>query len=358
MVSTGFSIKTNQEKKSERKIQIALLLDTSNSMDGLIEQAKSQLWNIVNELAKAKCQDGDPTLEIALYEYGNSRLTRESDYVRQVLPLISDLDKISVNLFALTTSGGEEYCGSVISKATKNLEWSSSDKDIKMIFIAGNEPFTQGKISYESACGNARAKGIIINTIHCGDYNEGVQGLWKSGAMIGGGDFMSIDQNRRTVYVATPYDDRINELSIMLNNTYIYYGTSGLQKKMEQEQADEQAASYSKANLSTRNSVKASKFYKNTTWDLVDATDEENFDITEVDKKTLPKEFQSMTNAELQAYVEKKKAERESIKNQINVLNNARSLYIAKNKTTQNESVESSMIKAVKKQAILKNFTW
>jgi hypothetical protein len=33
------------------KVQIALLLDTSNSMDGLIDQAKSQLWKIVNEMA-------------------------------------------------------------------------------------------------------------------------------------------------------------------------------------------------------------------------------------------------------------------------------------------------------------------
>ena len=37
---------------------LALLLDTSNSMDGLIDQAKSQLWKIVNELAAAKCDDG------------------------------------------------------------------------------------------------------------------------------------------------------------------------------------------------------------------------------------------------------------------------------------------------------------
>lgn len=30
-------------------IQLALLLDTSNSMDGLIDQARSRLWQIVNE---------------------------------------------------------------------------------------------------------------------------------------------------------------------------------------------------------------------------------------------------------------------------------------------------------------------
>ena len=52
----------------KKKIKIALLLDTSNSMDGLISQAKTQLWRIVNELALAKCDNEKPDLEIALYE--------------------------------------------------------------------------------------------------------------------------------------------------------------------------------------------------------------------------------------------------------------------------------------------------
>ena len=40
-------------------VQIAILLDTSNSMDGLIAQAKTQLWNVVNEFVRAK-KDGRP----------------------------------------------------------------------------------------------------------------------------------------------------------------------------------------------------------------------------------------------------------------------------------------------------------
>ncbi|MEZ5022383.1 MAG: hypothetical protein R2728_03810 [Chitinophagales bacterium] len=45
---------TSPEKttNSPSKIQIALLLDTSNSMDGLIEQAKGKLWSIVNEFGR------------------------------------------------------------------------------------------------------------------------------------------------------------------------------------------------------------------------------------------------------------------------------------------------------------------
>src|SRR4030095_13126553 len=60
----------------EQTIMIALLLDTSNSMDGLIAQAKSQLWKIVNQVAAAKSVDGkQPNIKIALYEYGNDRLS-------------------------------------------------------------------------------------------------------------------------------------------------------------------------------------------------------------------------------------------------------------------------------------------
>jgi len=38
------------------KIQAAILLDVSNSMDGLIDQAKNQLWNMVNVLSKVTCR--------------------------------------------------------------------------------------------------------------------------------------------------------------------------------------------------------------------------------------------------------------------------------------------------------------
>ena len=86
------------------KIQLALLLDTSNSMDGLIDQAKSQLWNIVNELARAKCGIDRPELQIALYEYGNDNLPYSEGHIRMVTPLTSDLDEISKDLFFVKKS--------------------------------------------------------------------------------------------------------------------------------------------------------------------------------------------------------------------------------------------------------------
>jgi len=141
---------TGKPTANQQKIQVALLLDTSNSMDGLIEQAKSRLWNIVNTLTTLKYNGQSPDVEIALYQYGNDNIA-SGDWVQQVVPLTKDLDDISEKLFALRTRGGTEFCGSAIHHASKNLSWSTNDSSMKLIYIAGNEPFNQQGINYKEA---------------------------------------------------------------------------------------------------------------------------------------------------------------------------------------------------------------
>src|SRR6187402_3616625 len=97
-------------KPSPKKIQVAILLDVSNSMDGLINQAKSQLWNMVSVLGKANCEGQTPQIEIALYEYGRSSNNPGNGYVQRINSFTKDLDQVSKNLFRLTTNGGDEYC--------------------------------------------------------------------------------------------------------------------------------------------------------------------------------------------------------------------------------------------------------
>ena len=146
-------------------IQMAILLDTSSSMGGLIEQSKTQLWAIVNELAMARQNGEVPVLQVALYEYGKSSIPAEENYLRMILPLTTDLDKVSQELFALKIGGGDEYCGTVIQAAVQGLGWSAEPDDFKVIFIAGNEPFTQGNVDYKQACAAAIENEIVVNTI-------------------------------------------------------------------------------------------------------------------------------------------------------------------------------------------------
>ncbi|HAF29420.1 MAG TPA: hypothetical protein DCG75_10275 [Bacteroidales bacterium] len=345
----------NNESKS---IKIALLLDTSNSMDGLIEQAKSQLWTIVNELAGASCDGKRPELQIALYEYGNDWLSPREGYIRQVTYLTKDLDLVSQKLFELRTNGGSEFCGQVIKTSLDQLDWNESHDDLKLIFIAGNEPFTQGGIDFHDACYRAKNKGIVVNTIFCGDFNEGVRTNWKKGAEITGGEYMSINQDCRTVYVSSPYDDRISELNSKLNDTYVSYGKTGYEKKQNQAAQDANATSIDKVNAVKRSVSKASHVYKNESWDLVDAAEQEDFEIAKVKEEELPAVMKGMNDDEKVKYVETKKKEREKIQKEIIELNTKREEYVKKQQTENSSEtvLDDAMLKAIKTQAKSKNF--
>jgi hypothetical protein len=350
----------NPGDDKDQTIMLALLLDTSNSMDGLIEQAKSQLWRIVNELSSAKCGDGKkPSIRIALYEYGNDNLSSSEGYIRMVSPLTDDLDLISEKLFALSTNGGNEFCGHVIRTSLRQLAWSTSNADLKLIFIAGNEPFTQGEVPYRLACELAREKGVIVNTIFCGNHEEGLRTSWKNGADLTGGTYMSIEQNERTVYIKTPYDERIDALNDRLNDTYIYYGRSGKGKKELQSRQDANAESYGQSNKAERAVSKSSSAYKNSTWDLVDAAKDNEKAVAEADEEYLPEEMKGMSVERRKAYVKEKSDERKQIQADIQKLSESRRKYIAENsKTAGKAMLDVVMIDAIKQQAKSKNFSW
>jgi len=340
-------------------IKVALILDTSNSMDGLIDQAKSQLWSIINELSTAKCDGETPQLQIALYEYGNDKLSMREGYIRLVTPFTSDLDLISEKLFALRTDGGSEYCGQVISMSLKELDWEEYPKDLKLIFIAGNEPFDQGNTSYREVCKTANNNDITVNTIFCGDFKKGIQTHWKDGAYIGGGDYMNIDQDIEYVHIKSPYDDRIMKLNKELNSTYIGYGQLGRKYATRQTIQDENALSVNDDVALKRASSKSKSVYKNTQWDLVDASEEIDFDIDVILNDDLPDEMKNMTSEEKEKYIEEKQIKRRKIQSEINELSTKRDKYVAEktvNDTTN--MLDKAILKAVKKQAIAKNYVF
>lgn len=315
-------------KTENTKIQVAILLDTSNSMDGLIEQAKSRLWNIVNTLTTLKYHGKTPDIEIGLYEYGNDGLSPQSNYIRQVAPLTTDLDLISEKLFSLRTNGGNEYCGAVIADATKQLSWDKDESDMKLMYIAGNEPFNQGNINYREAISDALHNDIYINTIFCGNQEEGIRTFWKDGADAGKGKYFNIDSNRPVLYIATPYDVRISECNAKINDTYIGYGSMGHSKKMNQVAQDQNAQGVSAANYAERAVSKSKAVYKNESWDLVDKVKEDKDAVTKLKKEELPKELQNKSKEEIKVYVEKKSKERETIQKEIGELAKKRQAYI------------------------------
>ena len=374
-LSTAFACNTKNEKKTitllaqaietqkpkkGNTVQIALLLDTSNSMDGLINQAKSQLWDIVNEFSLAKCgNETRPNLQIALYQYGNDNLSADEGYIQQVLAFSSDLDEISEKLFSLTTNGGEEYCGKVLQTSLAQLPWNKNPDLLRMIFIAGNEPFDQGRYNYKTALTNANEKDVVVNTIFCGNYELGINTNWKKGATFTGGEYMAIDHNKEVVHIKTPYDEIIIKLNSKLNTTYISYGSLGKSKIITQEVQDGNALAMQEAVAVKRAVSKSSRLYNNKKWDLVDAYDDAEFEISSVEEDELPNELQGKSENEIKKYVEMKKNEREEIQNKIREYNSKRLAFIAENQKSSNSGeLENAMIQAIKKQAASKNYSW
>jgi hypothetical protein len=348
----------SSENPNANTVQLAILLDTSNSMDGLIEQTKTQLWKIVNEMARSKRESIAISLYVALYEYGNDGLSSDEGYIRLITPLTNDLDKISEELFKLKTNGGSEYCGTVISEAIKDLKWTKSSNEYKVIFIAGNEPFNQGAKDYKEACKSAISKGIIVNTIYCGNYDEGVQSFWKDGADLADGKYINIDSDQQIVHIETPFDNELVELGQKLNETYIAYGYEGDALKQRQEEQDANANNLSPSVMVERSITKGSGQYKNESWDLVDAKEKGSVDVANIPKDQLPKEMQNMTVEERNKYIEKKAKEREKYQNKINELDKQRRDYIAKKiaEKPEDNTLDAAMLKMIREQASKKNY--
>ena len=321
-----------QESYNRPLIQIALLLDTSNSMDGLINQAKSQLWRIVSETGRARRDGRSPALEVALYEYGNDSLSMMRGYIRKVVPFTDDLDYISHNLFQLTTNGGEEYCGEVIKEAVGKLDWDRNPDTLKMIFIAGNEPFDQGSVNYTASCRKSVKNDITVNTIFCGDYQEGVYTNWKHGAESGMGRYMNINSDYEERYIYAPQDDRIGELNKMLNETYLGYGKRGQAKKEMQAMQDSNASELSMGSFLERAKVKSSPSYSNSSWDIADAYTEGEIDLEKMDRDELPPQMASLDDKEREKFVEKLIDKRKKIQAEIAELSVERDEFIKKEK--------------------------
>ncbi len=332
-------------------VQLAILLDNSGSMSGLIEQAKSELWRVVNELTTARQHGKQPRLQVALYTYGNPP-------PRQLNALTDDLDKVSESLFAVSISGGSEYCGQVIQTAARDLAWSPSPNDLKLIFIAGNEPFTQGPVDYRGACRETIAKGIMINTIHCGD---GIPDDWRDGALLADGKAISINQNVQVAHIEAPQDAEIARLGADLNQTYIPFGTAAAESQARQTTQDANAARQSQASSVQRAVSKANAFYRNSVWDLVDAVKDGSVQLADLKTEDLPENMRGMSPAERQQYVSRQSSVRLRLQDRINRLNGERNTFVAKKQKqlaaqSGQKTLDQALVEAIRWQASQKRF--
>ncbi len=377
-------------------IQLALLLDTSNSMDGLIDQAKAALWAVVNELGEAQFEGETPQLQVALIEYGNNSITTPG-WVRMRTNFTTDLDLLSEQLFGLTTNGGEEHCGQALAVASWELRWWRDAARLysgvppmgqtlreaamenlrkalaeghprsgvvggpvtKIIVIAGNEPFTQGPEIATEMISRLRSDEVIVNTVFCGPRATGSSTGWEAGARAGGGLYASIDSDHRIVEPPTPYDARLGELNRELNSTYLPYGARGAALADRQVAQDELNATAGQA--PARYAAKASSNYTQAGWDLVDAIDQEQIKLDDLDEDALPESLRGLPREDQAARIDEARERRAQIRQAILDLSKQRAAFIENWRKEQAEAPKTFdrvLVEAVREQATQTGMTF
>ncbi|MFH2001269.1 MAG: VWA domain-containing protein, partial [Planctomycetota bacterium] len=258
------------------------------------------------------------------------------------------------------TNGGDEYCGTVIQQAVGNLAWSASADDLKTIFIAGNEPFTQGNVDYRVSCKAAIERGVMVNTLFCGPHQEGIDTQWKDGAVLADGSYISIDQNQVVEHIEAPQDKAIAALGEAMNKTYIPYGAAGAEGMINQEAQDTNATSWGKGTMVQRARTKASGQYVNAGWDLVDAVVQKLVKLEDVKTEDLPEAMRQMTMEEKEKLVAEKANERQEIQKKIMDLDKQRLKYVAEKRKEKAEAsgstFDSAVIGSIQKMAEKRNF--
>ncbi len=338
-----------------RPVDLVICLDTSGSMANLIDSARAKLWEIVNEIAQER---PTPRLRVGLFTYGSPNLsTPAQGWVVRQLDLTDDLDTVYSKMMAMSTNGGDEYVGWVLNDALQTMSWSHDPRAVKIIFVAGNESADQGAgyFNFRSVAETARGRGIIINAIYAGHRGRGIAEHWDQVALHGGGGFSAIDMRYGTQQIATPHDKILLKLNAELNATYIPYGKGGAAGADRQRKQDDNADKLGEQSAASRVTAKSSAVYSNARWDLVDAAEQEDFDVEAVPQIELPEPMQTMTKKERKSYVQGMRRARRAVQQKIQEVSRVRDEHLkdvrgrrAKGKTSLDDAMRSMIREQLK----------
>ena len=173
------------------RIDVVFVLDTTGSMGGLIQTAKEKIWSIATTMASAQQA---PEIRIGLVAYRD----RGDAYVTRVVDLSSDLDSVYATLMDFQADGGgdgPESVNKALYDAVHNISWSEQDQAYQVIFLVGDAPphMDYNEVRYPEIIAAATNKGIVVNTIQCGDMPMTVE-PWSQIAALSNGEFFQVEQ--------------------------------------------------------------------------------------------------------------------------------------------------------------------
>src|SRR6185436_11316325 len=336
---SGPKVAAEQKIAAGPRVEVAFVLDTTGSMGGLIEGAKRRIWSIARRIGEGRPR---PDLRIALVAYrdiGDAYVTRTYDFT-------GDMDEVFGHLSEFRAEGGgdgPEHVSAAMHDAVHRLTWSSGNS-LRMIVLVGDAPphlDYQDGFDYRRHVGEARQRGIVVESIQCGQDVQTAQ-VWREIASAGGGQYAQIDGQGGMPVRVTSADAELARLNAEMASTVVAGGSAAERRDTETKLAARRA-------MAAPAAVEAAGFFADrgrvAEHDLVDLPVAEQ-------KKALPAAppvLQGKTEAEALAYLQQQKVRREALQVRIKELSKQREQQLAAGAPT--DSFDEKVVGALKDQA-------
>ena len=312
-------------------VEVAFVLDSTGSMGGLIEGAKRKIWSIANSVVELQLA---PRGRIGLISYRD----RGDQYITQFYDLTDDLDAVFRRLQSFTAAGGgdgPESVNQALNEAVRLMSWTPQQDVLKIIFLVGDAPphmDYRNDVQYPQSCSEAVQKGLIINTIQCGN-NARTRRVWQEIARLGEGSYVALAQSGGNMAIVdTPYDDEILRLTAELNRTVVVYGSRELQELTRSKLvAAQEAPAGVAADRAAFNLASGGKVVQGR-GDLVADWKSGLVGLDKLEPDALPQEMRSMSSLQREEYLERMQARRDTLNFRLADLNGDRAAFLDREK--------------------------
>jgi hypothetical protein len=309
-----------------RAVDIVFAVDTTGSMGGLLDGAKRTVWSIANQVRSI---DPNAELRVGLVAYRDLG----DDYVTKHFSLTDDLDAMYVELTSYQAAGGgdvPENVDAALYDAVHRMKWR--DGANKMIFLVGDAPpSSRGEVpTFDQTAREAAKRQIKINAIRAGQDGDTAR-AWQQIAMLGSGEFSTIQQDGGVQQIATPYDDRMAELAADIDSTTVVYGDAHTHDSYRMKIAAASAApAASRADRGVYYAKKGAAPAK-ASEDVVGGVATGAMSLDSLDEGKLPADMRGKSKAELEADLKARANKRAQAQKEMAELSKQREEYLEKN---------------------------
>jgi len=345
-------------------LDIVFIVDISSSTTGLLSSVRNNFWEINNDISRLK---PEPDYRIGLMLLGRPSFKEENAYIKIASDLTTDIDYVANEMFIIKDNAtkGKVYFGNAIKETVDEMSWSKDAKAVKLIFLVGNGPLSNG-YDYTKAAESAVKEGIKIYSLYFPNITSGRdEAEWKDLGEKGNGNYASIllSAGNNIVFEKNYHNDLLVEANSAINNTYLYYGEQGKDRFEALERLDILTNSVSDWETEARSFLKGTKLYqsKNASWDLVDLSNKQTINYSKIDRKFLPPKMENISDEDLKALVEDKIIERQEYISIIKMLSQKREEFLKRKKEKlelfrYNNTFLGIVKKAIIQEAVAKGY--